>query len=176
MASSDHGRVDMALKVDHRHQQKIRGGESHKGMADFAPKVLNSRELGEAITANVEKNVRLVPQRDRALIAKLYDKFRHRIGPMLLSNDWSDASAIVSMSLVADMMKLMNKFKAVDGRAKKEIILEVLDLVIEHEAPPEQRAKLRSVLVNNISPAIDLAAYYVQSNPSCWQKLKCCGR
>ena len=143
---------------------------------DFKPKVLDSRTLATSIDANLAKNARLDASRDRSLIAQTYDKFRHEIGPMLLQNDWDDMSVITSFALIGDMMKLVQKFKSVPNRQKKEIILEVLDLVIENETPPEQHEKLRKVVANTISPAIDLAAYYIRRiKPKC-QKLAlgCC--
>lgn len=145
--------------------------------AAFKPKVLNTRELATAIDGNLAKNARLEVARDRSLIAETYDKFRHQIGPMLLENDWDDVSVITSFALIGDMMQLVKRFKAVPKRSKKELILEVIDLVIENECPEEQHEQLRKVVANTISPAIDLAAYYVQNlKPQCKKLGGCCGR
>ena len=141
----------------------------------FKPKMLDTRTLTASIDKNLSQNAHLVPERDRTLIAQTYEKYRNQIGPMLLETDFEDISLLTYVEILGDMMSLVKSFKGVPNRHKKELILEVIDLVIEHECPPEQHAKLRKILNNTISPAIDLAAYYVkQIKPKCKKAFACC--
>ena len=148
----------------------------------FKPKVLDTPELTSSIQTHVTQNVRLDPEQDPQLIAKMYDKFRHRIGPMLADEDWEDVSVFLWIDIVGDMMTLLRTFKNVSGTRKKQILLEVLDLVIESETPPERHEMLRRVVKTTVAPAIDLAAYYMtQIKPACKKlckklpsSLQCC--
>ena len=134
----------------------------------FKAKPLDTPALTTSIQTHVGKNVRLDAEKDPQLIARMYDKFRHRVGPMLAEQDWEDVSVFFWIEIVGDMMHLAKTFKNVPGARKKAILLEVLDLVIESETPTERHAMLRKIVQTTVAPAIDLAAYYVtQIKPGC---------
>ena len=150
--------------------------------APFTGKPLDTPELTTAIRTHVDQNAHLDPEKDPQLIARMYEKFRFRVGPMLAEEDWDDISVFVWIDVIGDMMTVARKWKSVPGGRKKQILLEVIDLVIESECPPERHAMLRKVVRTTVAPAIDLAAYYVtQIKPGCKKlckklpsSLQCC--
>ena len=143
--------------------------------AEGTPKRLDSRELTNAVDQILQKNVRLSMQ-DRQLIARMYDKFRGRIAPALSGQDYDNLDVFFWIDVIGDMMTLAKTFK-VPGMEKKEIVLEVLDLVVENEVPEGKQAAVRNLIQTTVSPAIDLAVYFLNHiKPKCKSLFRHCGR
>jgi len=135
----------------------------------MAAQKMNTRELTVAIDNVLSKNAKLSSP-SRPLVARMYETFRNKIGPELASGAfnvtfWTD--------VIGDMMALAKTFN-VPGMEKKEILLEVIYLVIDSEVPEDKREALRTAMSTVISPAIDLAIQFSHKivTPKCLSK--CC--
>jgi hypothetical protein len=140
----------------------------------FKPKFLTSRELSNSVETVLRANVKL-GEKDKVLMAKMYDKFRDRLGPALAAQDFDNLDAFFWIQFIGDMMILAKGFK-VSGTEKKEIILETINLVVENEVPEEKREAIQRLIVTVVSPSIDLAIYFVHSiKPKCRSLFSKCG-
>lgn len=132
----------------------------------FVPQKLARESLASAIDRAIKVNAELRPEH-REMIAKMYNRFRDRLAPVLRNGTFEPFAWI---ELIGDMMTMAKKFKA-ESAQKKQIVLEVLHLVIENDVPEEYRDSVRSIVDISVSPAIDLAIYFSQ-NDKC-RKLWC---
>jgi hypothetical protein len=131
-------------------------------------KILDTKELGNVIDGVVKENVKL-SQETKLLMARLYDKFRHRIGTALNAHDLNDSAFWIS--LIGDMMAIVNKYK-VEGVEKKEMILETIRIIARFEVAESKRDACNTLITVVLSPAIDLAVYFKnQIEP---EKIKSC--
>ena len=139
----------------------------------FTPVYLKTRELSNSVQAIVAANVKLSDQA-KTLMARMYDRFRARLGPVLASQDFDNLNMSFWIGFISDMMSLAKDFK-VSGMEKKEIILETITLVIENEVPPEKRQAVNALVTTVVSPSIDLAIYYMNTiQPKCRSLLSRC--
>lgn len=130
---------------------------------------MNTRELTVAIDNVLSRNAKLSSP-SRPLVARMYETYRNKIGPELASGAFNIA---FWTDVIGDMMALARSFN-VPGLEKKEILLEVINLVIDSEVPEDKRDALHAAMSTVISPAIDLAIQFSQKivTPKCFSK--CC--
>ena len=108
----------------------------------------------------------------KKLMEQMYTKFSDRVVPALSQSD--DIPVGYWIALVGDTMSPGARFRA-SGVEKKEILLQVLYLVIDNEVPEATRAGVRGMVDTTVSPAIDLAVYFVyQVKPKCKAACKPC--
>lgn len=136
----------------------------------FVARTFRHKTLGTEIDKRIAANP-VLSDESRTLIARIYNKFRHRIAPALRGNN----DPMLWIELISDMMALANRFK-VSGPERKEILLEVIDMVIENEIPESERSSARFIVSTVVSPAIDLAVKFAEKIwPSCRKRVfPCC--
>jgi len=125
-------------------------------MAEPVVTVLSTKELGNVIDTTVRDNVKLSND-TKILIARLYDRFRHRISVALNSRDLGDSALWIA--LIGDMMALVDKFK-IEGAEKKEIIVETIGIIVRFEVAAEKKDACEALITTIVGPAIDLAVYF----------------
>lgn len=134
--------------------------------------VLNPSELTERVDITVAHNA-LLSDESRRHIAAFYAKFRSRVVPVLINRDINTPELF---ELVYDMMQAASKIR-VAGSERKQIILEMLLIVIDTEVPEDKRGFVKDMVNMTISPAIDLAIFSMKNKDRCkkWLgPLACC--
>lgn len=127
-------------------------------MSDVQRGILKPKELGNVIDGVMKENV-ILSADARNVMARLYERFRHVIVSAITHDDQGPAFTM----MVADIMVFLNTFR-LDGLEKKQILLEVIRIVIRFEIPAEKADSLLQLLDKVISQAIDLAVYFQKQN------------
>lgn len=135
------------------------------------PAPLSGDALHAAIDAKAANNVQL-SVRERDLMVKLYYLFRDDIVGAL-STDSDDLNAMFWIGFVADMMRVAKTFKR-EGAQKKEMIMETLHIIIEHDVPEDHRDEVKLLVDTFAPPAIDMAvAFWHKVAPGLKHALTC---
>lgn len=140
----------------------------------FRSRRLSPKELHTTINDVLSTNSKL-SDASKEKMAELYERFRDRVHSAL-THQVVDQTAFW-IELVGDMMTLCNTFN-VPGVEKKEMLLEVINIVIDNEVPVNDRTLLRSFITLTISPAIELAIYFynTQNIKKCCASIFSCKR
>ncbi len=141
-------------------------------MTETPAKILGTKELGNVIDSVVHDNVKL-SDGTKLLMARVYDRFRHRISTSLTGHDLTDSAFWIAM--IGDMMAMVNSFQ-VEGVEKKEIVMEVIRIVIRFEVPADKKDASTALLDTVLSPAIDLAVYFKNqlADPENQKRIRSC--
>lgn len=121
--------------------------------------LLRPKELSNVIENIMQDNVVLSPASKRVM-AQVYVRFRHNI-MSVLKTDFSSSPQLILV--IGDVMAFLRTC-SVEGIEKKQILLEVIRIVIRFEIPAERKDACLAFVDTVICPAIDLAVYYQQQN------------
>ena len=117
---------------------------------------LTPKELVMTINDVTVANANL-SEESKKRMADLYERFRDRIHSAL-THQVQDQTAFW-IQLVGDMMAICKTIN-VPGIEKKEMLIEVINIVIENEIPEKDRAQLKTFVDATVSPAVELAIYF----------------
>lgn len=127
-------------------------------MTEQKPKALSTKELGNVIDSVLKENAVLSAE-SKNIMAKMYERFRHVILNGMLS--YEDGPAFTMM--IADLMSSLNSF-SLDGIEKKQILLELIRIVIRFEVSADQKDKINTFVDTFVPSAIDLAVCFQKQN------------
>jgi hypothetical protein len=123
------------------------------------PKILRGHTLASAAKEAVSAND-VMSEECVDLVVRVYNTFRGQIAPAF-TDGVIDSSPVFWIELVTDMMMLGNKFR-IPGQERKQVLLEVIELVIANEIPDDRRKAARDLVDVVVSPAIDVAVLFTR--------------